>query len=574
MLKENVTSVCNQSKIRVLACGGIVADDVGALAASLGGFVAVFAGERVHHLACKDKRCRAVVIFESHFPGGERFVRISRAEDEHFSLAVFLREAFEQANLSFVFDGLVRRAVFAHAEAVVRKHVLDRETHESGHADSGLHEVAEHEERCANRIETVLEGDTVRNCAHREFSNTDLNESTLEITSTEDTRSVEESLRIVGVRKVSGTANDVVVIFGEVTEDRTASDAGGNAFLNREIREVELDALAREPFVECCGLFGVFLVPCSLNLLPFGNFLTEFFGAGFKASLHIIEHQERIIRITTKVLDCCRGRSTGSVERLSMRRDSTFVALAVFGDSALRHRGVAEHERRLFLLGPGGLESLAEFGDIRTVALDNAEAPGFILTNEVVAHHVFGLAAQLHLVCIIKENEIRKLEVAGDTAHAVGDFFFETAVRNEANRLVFENRTEAFDHEAFGDSRTESNTMTDTEGARGVFDTESDIEFRVAWSAAAELAEVLHVIKREAVGKDEFGIKKRTHVPRIHEETITSHPVGVVRIEAQKFGKQKRNGIGGAHSSTRMPRLGLLHHRGRKNTDVVSCFCN
>ena len=221
-----------------------------------------------------------------------------------------------------------------------------------------------------------------------------------------------------------------------------------------------------------------------------------------------------------------------------------------------------------------GLESLAEFCNVGTVAFNHAEAPGFVLTNEVVVHHVFSLAAELDLVCIVEENEVRKLEVTSNAAHAVCDFFFETAVRNEADRLVFEDRTKAFDHEAFSDSTTESNAVTDAERARGVFNTEGNVDFWMARSAAAKLAEVLHVFERETVREDEFGVEERAHVARVHEEAVASHPVGIVRIVTQEFSKQKRDGVCGAHGSTRMSGLGLLHHRGRKDTDVVSCFCN
>ena len=198
----------------------------------------------------------------------------------------------------------------------------------------------------------------------------------------------------------------------------------------------------------------------------------------------------------------------------------------------------------------------------------------FVLADEVVAHHVFGLAAELHLVRVVEENEVRKLEVTGDAAHAVGDFFFEAAVRNEADSLVLEDGAEAFHHEAFGDGGAKSDAVADTERARGVLDAEHHVEFGVAGSAAAELAEVLHVVEREAVREDELGVQERAHVARVHEEAVAAHPFRIVRIVAQEFRKQKRDGVGGAHGTTRMPGLRLLHHRGRKDSDVVSCFCN
>ena len=456
----------------------------------------------------------------------------------------------------------------------VREHVLDRQAHEGGHADSGLHEVAEHEERGADREQALLQSDTVHDGAHRKFRDAHLDKRALEVVRTEDARLVEERLRVVGVGKVSGTTNDVVEVFGEVAENRTARNAGSHTFLNREGGKVEHRSLAGEPFIEGRGLFGVFLVPGSLGLLPFGDFLAEFFGAGFESGLHVVEHLERIVRVTAEVLDRRGSGSAGSVERLAVRRNFAFVALAIFGNSALGHRGVAEHERRLFLFGPSGLERLAEVGDVSAIAFDNAEAPGFVLLHEVVAHHVFGLAAQLHLVRVVEENEVRELEVASDTAHAVCDFFFEAAVRNEADGLVLEDGAEAFHHEAFGDGGAKSDAVADAERARGVLDAEHHVQFGVTRSAAAKLAEVLHVFESEATAEHELGVQERAHVARIHEEAVTAHPFRIVRIEAQEFRKQKRRGVGGAHGTTRMPGLGLLHHRGREDSDVVGCFRN
>ena len=312
----------------------------------------------------------------------------------------------------------------------MREHVLDRQAHEGGHTDSGLHEVAEHEERGANREQALLQRDTVHDGAHREFRDTHLHERALEGVRAEDARLVEERLRVVGVGEVGGTANDVVEVLGEVAEHRTARDAGSDTFLDGEVRKVEHRSLAGEPFIEGRGLLGIRLVPIGLGLLPFGNDLAEFVRTSLEARLHVVEHLERVVRVTAEVHDRSGCGSTGSVERLPVRRNFAFVALAVFGNGALRHRGVAEHERRLFLLGPGFLEGLAQFGNVGTIAFDNAETPCLVLADEVVAHHVFGLATELHLVRVVEEDEVRKLEVARDAAHAVGNFFFEAAVRN------------------------------------------------------------------------------------------------------------------------------------------------
>ena len=191
-----------------------------------------------------------------------------------------------------------------------------------------------------------------------------------------------------------------------------------------------------------------------------------------------------------------------------------------------------------------------------------------------MAHHVFNLARELHLVGVVEENEVRKLEVTGNAAHAVSDFFFEAAVRHEAYDLVLQNVAKAFDHEAFGNRITEGYGMTDTERTRGVFDAEGDFDFGVARRAGAELAEILEVIHREVAEHSQFTVQERGHVAGVHEETVAGFPVGVFGVKTQEFREQKGNGICRTHCSTRMARLCLLHHGSGKDSNVVSRFCN
>ena len=275
-----------------------------------------------------------------------------------------------------------------------------------------------------------MQGDTVTDGAHGQFRHAHLHKGSLEIVRAENARLVEEGLGVVGVGKVCRTANDVVVIFGQVAQHRTAGNAGGHAFLDGEFRQVQLGSLAGEPFVQGGGLFGVLLVPLGLLLFPFGGDTAKFLLAGLETGLHVVENLERVFGIAAQVLDGSFGRSAGSIQGLTVSADLAFVAASVFGDGTLGHSGMAIDEHRAFRFGPGRLEGLAEFGDVAAVAFNHAESPGLVLGHKVVAHDLFGLAAQLHLVRVVEENQVGKLEVASDTAHAVGDFLFEAAVRN------------------------------------------------------------------------------------------------------------------------------------------------
>ena len=504
MFQQNVGAVSHQSQVRPFSSGGVVANDVSSLTASLGGLVAVLAGEALHHLAGQDKGRGAVVIFKSHFPGSQSLESVRRAQHQHLGLAVFLLEVFQQADLGFMFNRLVSGAIFAHAEAVVSEHVLDREAHQGRHTDGRLHEVAEHEEGGTNRIQTAVEGDSVTDGTHGQFGHAYLHEGSLEVVRAENARLVEEGLGVVGVGKVCRTADDVVEILGQIAQHRTAGNAGSHAFLDGELGKVQLGSLAREPFVQSGGLLGVSLIPFGLLLFPFGSDAAKFLLAILEASLHVVEHLERVFGIATQVLDGGLGRSTSGVQGLTVGAYLAFVGLAIFCNGALGHSGVTIDEYRAFLLCPGRLEGLAKFGDVAAIAFDNAESPGFILGHKVVAHDLIGLAAELHLVSVVEENQVGKFQVTGNAAHAVGDFLFKAAIGNQAHRLVFQDRAKTFHHEAFGNGGTQCDTVTDSERARRILDTEGYIHFGVAGSAAVQLAEVLDVFHVELANQQQL----------------------------------------------------------------------
>ncbi len=463
MPKENVGTVRDDGEFGILAGRRVVAHDIGSLSA-LGSFrvpgTPARTGKRPHLLPRKDQRSRTVRVFEGHFPGDRRFGGIRRTENEHLRTSIRLVQVFQQANLRFVLDRLVRRTVLAHAEAVVRKDILDRKPLQRGHADDGLHEIAKDKERRANRIETAVQRDSAGDSAHREFRDADLDKGSAKIARLHDARFVQELLRLVAVRKIRRRADDVAVVLAEIGEDRSRTVAGRDAFLLLQVLEVKPDALSRKPLAQRFRLVGIFPVPGGLLRFPGAGFPFELFQTPGKGFLHFREDLERIFGIASETADRFFRRSARSGKRLSVRGDLSFERFARCADSALRHRRVPDDNRRTFLFGERLLERGPEFRDAFSIGFENVPAPGFILLPEILVHDVFRLAGKLHAVRIVEEHEIRKLEMPGDAPDPVGDFFLDAAVRDQKNGLVRENVPELGDLVAFRDGDANGHSLS------------------------------------------------------------------------------------------------------------------
>ena len=111
--------------------------------------------------------------------------------------------------------------------------------------------------------------------------------------------------------------------------------------------------------------------------------------------------------------------------------------------------------------------------------------------------------------------------------------------------------------------------MSLTEGAGSIFHTVHHVHLRMSGSDAAPLAELLQVIKSVTACTRQYGIEHRRHVTRVEEETVTSLPARVLRVIYEKFREKHIDEIGTAHSTARVSRLSLFHHRDREYAYVI-----
>ena len=130
-------------------------------------------------------------------------------------------QLLHQADLRFLLDGFVRRAVLANAESVVRPDELHGHLHQGSHSDGGLHVIAEDEERAASRYYASMKHHADAAASHRQLGNTCLQEVSAVVVARDDSRATfQEAVRLVGVAEVGRADNHIGHL---LCEEREAS---------------------------------------------------------------------------------------------------------------------------------------------------------------------------------------------------------------------------------------------------------------------------------------------------------------------------------------------------------------
>ena len=102
---------------------------------------------------------------DGHAIGFRHFVGVTRSHDENIGHSAQRRE---------LFDGLVRRAVFADADRVVREDIDDGDFHEAGEAHGRLQVVAKIE-KCSTKGPQTAETHAAHGGAHGMFTHAIVN---------------------------------------------------------------------------------------------------------------------------------------------------------------------------------------------------------------------------------------------------------------------------------------------------------------------------------------------------------------------------------------------------------------
>ena len=509
------------------------------------------------------------VLLDGQFPRHDGLIAVGRTQHEHRTLVVVVAQVLHQADLRLVLHGLVRRAVLAHAERVVRPDVDHMQAHQRREAHGGLHIIGEDEERAADGDHAAVQRHAVRNAGHRQLRDARLEEFPAEIALRERLGLLQVTVGLVRIRQVGRSHDHVVDLLGEDAQHRRRCGARSHVGLHLDGLVVDFGKFARKEIVEFARQLLMLRAPRLLDggLLR-GPLLQRLatFGEDLAA---LLEDGERILRIAAQVLHRSGEIGPGGRQRLAVGRDFVFETLSGGAFGALAHDGMADDERRTLGLALGGDQRLADLIDVVPVDRQHVPAPCLVLHGHVLGHHLVDLGRELNVVRVVVHHEVRQAQMAGDTAHALRNLLLDGAVRNIGIGLVRHPLAETGGHETFRNGGSQRHGVALSQRSRRILHAAHHVHLRVPRRHAAPLAQRLQIFGRIVPGQRERRIEHRRHVARIEEETVAVGIRHIIGVVTQELGEEHRDEIRAAHSAAGMPRLGLLDHRGRKDADII-----
>ena len=231
------------------------------------------------------------------------------------------------------------------------------------------------------------------------------------------------------------------------------------------------------------------------------------------------------------------------------RRGERHPALAVrlagarhLGD-ALADERLRDDELRLAGRGAGLLECLVELLQVLPVHLLDIPAVGLVARPRVLALREQGHRVEGHVVGVVDEDEVVELQVSGQRTRLARDALLQAAVTGETDDFVVENGVrrgvEARGRHLAGHGETHGIGHALAERPGRALDARCFVKLGMARRDAAELAEALHFVQRNAVaGEVQPPVEEHAAVPRGEDEPVAIQPAGLSRVVAKRVAEE------------------------------------
>ena len=174
-------------------------------------------------------------------------------------------------------------------------------------------------------------------------------------------------------------------------------------------------------------------------------------------------------------------------------------------------------------------------------------------------------------VVVPQEDQLRQLEMAGQSRGFVADALHQVAVGAEHIRVMIDDVAIFGRQQPFRQRGADRGRDALAQRAGGGLDAGGDEVLGVARGLGMQLAKVLQLIQRDVLvaGQIQQRIEQHRAVAGGEDETVAVRPARIGGIELQELGPQHRGDIGGAHRQPRMAGIGLLHAIHRQRADRI-----
>ena len=260
-------------------------------------------------------------------------------------------------------------------------------------------------------------------------------------------------------------------------------------------------------------------------------------------------------------------------ERLAMR-----AGLALLCRTAVADFCLDRDEGRMLLVRLCLLDGFANrFEVVAILDRDGLEAEGLHALLHVLTERDVRAALDGDAVAVIEDDELRKAERARKRERLGRDALHHAAVAAKRKRVVVndvitrlvERRCEM----RLGHRHADSHAHAGTERARRRLNADRVAVLRMARRQGIELAELLHIVHRQAVAIEmEQRIEKRRAMTARKDEAVAVRPLRILRVVVHvvrpEFIRHRRR----AERQPRVAGIGLLDGIRRQHADGVDAF--
>src|SRR5471030_1836679 len=513
-------------------------------------------------LTREDQRRRAVLAFQSQFPANRRFNGIG------WTPGVEVRGAAQAGQL---LDWLVSRAVFAKTDGVVGVDEHHALLHQRGHTYRVARVFHEHQERCAVRHKTAVQGHAVHDRAHAELANTVMHVVAAGVFSRDTFATFPQGQ--VGTGQVSGAAQQFrqqravgiqCVLAGFTAGDGFAFGRDFSDVSRRFFSEVsrQFAAQTTNQFVgqlrESSGVSSETLIP-----LGFGR-ATSFLGVPL--GINVSRDFERCVVPVQRL--------TGQSDFRVTQRGAVAVFFTLLVRRTEADGGLAADQRWLSAFTSGFDRSLDLFRVVTVDVADHLPVVGFETFRRVIGEPAFDFAVDGDAVVIVESNQFTQAQRTGQGTDFVGNTFHHAAITQEHVGVVINDvvaRTvELRRHDFFCQGKTYAVGQALAQWTGGGFNARGVAEFRVARGTAVQLAEVFQVIDRQVVaGQVQQRVNQHRTMTVGHHEAVTVSERWIARVVLQVVTPKYFGDIRHTHRGTGMAAVGFLHGIHAEGTNGV-----
>src|SRR5450830_787131 len=484
------------------------------------------AGLVLQVLPGEDQRRRTVLALQGVFPGHGGFHRVG------WTPGVEVRRATQARQL---LDRLVGRTVFAQTDGVMGVDMDHALLHQRRHTYRVAGVFHEHQEGRAVRQQAAVQGDAVHDRGHAEFAHAVVHVVAAGVFSADALATFPQGQ--VGTGQVGRTAEQFRQQWTEGVQGVLAGFTAGDGFaLGRDFSDVSR------------GFFG------EISRQLAAQATDQFSGFGRAMCPLQRRTAQGDFRIT----------QWGAV--------AIFLALLVRRTEA--DGGLAADQGRTLAFARG-LDGGRDLFRVMTVDVaDHLPVVGFETLRGVVGEPAFDFAVDGDAVVVIEGDQLAQVQGTGQGSDFVGNAFHHAAITEEHIGVVVDDvvagTVELRRQDFFRQGEAHGVGQALAERTGGGFHARGVAVFRVTWSAAVQLTEVLQVVDRQVVaGQVQQRVDQHRAMAVGQHEAVTVGERRVARVVLQVITPQYFGNIRHTHGGTGMAAVGFLHGIHAEGTNGV-----